>query len=166
MQPFPLMAAVLTLCACWSVAVAQAPRPHIVFILADDLGYGDLSSFGATDIRTTNIDRLAQEGIRFTDHYAAANTCSPSRASLLTGRYPPRTRVNAVLAYDTVEGLPLEEITIAEVLRDAGYRTAMVGKWHLGQVEAFMPWHQGFEAFFGVATSNDSPNFYLYESKR
>src|SRR5262249_59774009 len=75
-----------------------------------------------------------------------------------------RTRVNAVLAYDTVEGLPLEEITIAEVLRDAGYRTAMVGKWHLGQVEAFMPWHQGFDAFFGVATSNDSPNFYLYES--
>ena len=103
--------------ACSSVAAEKAPRPHIVFILADDLGYGDLSSFGATDIRTTNIDRLAQEGIRFTDHYAAANTCSPSRASLLTGRYPPRTRVNAVLAYDTLEGLPLEEITIAELLR-------------------------------------------------
>jgi arylsulfatase A len=147
------------------VAAEKAPRPHIVFILADDLGYGDLSSFGATDIRTTNIDRLAHEGIRFTDHYAAANTCSPSRASLLTGRYPPRTRVNAVLAYDTVEGLPREEITIAELLRDAGYRTAMVGKWHLGQVEAFMPWHQGFEEFFGVATSNDDYNFYLYESK-
>src|SRR5262244_1313656 len=86
--------------ACSSVAAEKAPRPHIVFILADDLGYGDLSSFGATDIRTTNIDQLAQEGIRFTDHYAAANTCSPSRASLLTGRYPPRTGVNAVLAYD------------------------------------------------------------------
>jgi arylsulfatase A len=151
--------------ACSGVAAEKAPRPHIVFILADDLGYGDLSSFGATDIRTTNIDRLAHEGIRFTDHYAAANTCSPSRASLLTGRYPPRTRVNAVLAYDTVEGLPREEITIAELLRDAGYRTAMVGKWHLGQVEAFMPWHQGFEEFFGVATSNDDYNFYLYESK-
>ena len=151
--------------ACSGAAAEQAPRPHIVFILADDLGYGDLSSFGATDIRTTNIDRLAHEGMRFTAHYAAANTCSPSRASLLTGRYPPRTRVNAVLAYDTVEGLPREEITIAELLRDAGYRTAMVGKWHLGQVEAFMPWHQGFEAFFGVATSNDDYNFYFYESQ-
>jgi arylsulfatase A-like enzyme len=103
--------------------------------------------------------------MRFTNHYAAANTCSPSRASLLTGRYPPRTRVNAVLAYDTVEGLPREEIIIAELLRDAGYRTAMVGKWHLGQVEAFMPWHQGFEEFFGVATSNSDYNFYLYESR-
>ena len=165
MQKFTLMAAVVTLFTCSNAAAERAPRPHIVFILADDLGYGDLSSFGATDIRTTNIDRLAHEGMRFTDHYAAANTCSPSRASLLTGRYPPRTRVNAVLAYDTVEGLPREEITIAELLRDAGYRTAMVGKWHLGQVEAFMPWHQGFEEFFGVATSNDSPNFYVYESQ-
>jgi arylsulfatase A-like enzyme len=165
MRKFTLMAVIVTLLAGNSVVAAQAPRPHIVFILADDLGYGDLSSFGATDIRTTNIDRLAHEGMRFTDHYAAANTCSPSRASLMTGRYPPRTRVNAVLAYDTVEGLPREEITIAELLRDAGYRTAMVGKWHLGQVEAFMPWHQGFEEFFGVATSNDDYNFYIYESK-
>jgi arylsulfatase A-like enzyme len=154
----------LAVCPRAGIAAATPPRPHIIFILADDLGYGDLSSFGATDIRTSNIDRLAQEGMRFTAHYAAANTCSPSRASLMTGRYPPRTRVNAVLAYDTVEGLPLEEITIAELLRDAGYRTAMVGKWHLGQVEAFMPWHQGFEEFFGVATSNDDYNFYLYES--
>src|SRR5262245_63439990 len=100
--------------ACSGVAAEKAPRPHIVFILADDLGYGDLSSFGATDIQTTNIDRLAHEGIRFTDHYAAANTCSPSRASLLTGLYPPPTRVNAALGYDTREGLPLEETTIAE----------------------------------------------------
>ena len=164
MQHVPILAAVLTLWACWSAAAAQAPRPNILFILADDLGYGDLSSYGATDLRTPHIDRLAHEGLRFTAHYAAANTCSPSRASLMTGRYPPRTRVNAVLADDTVDGLPLDEITIAEVLRDAGYRTAMVGKWHLGQVEAVMPWHQGFEEFFGVATSNDSANFYLYEA--
>src|SRR5690606_32552796 len=86
------------------------------------------------------------------------------RAALLTGRYPPRTGVNAVLSYDTVEGLPLEEITLAELLHDAGYVTGMVGKWHLGQVEAFMPWHQGFDSFFGVATSNDDNNFFLYES--
>ena len=144
--------------------VVAKNRPNIVFILADDLGYGDLSSFGATDINTPNIDRLATEGIRFTHHYTPANTCSPSRAALLTGRYPPRTGVNAVLGYDTVEGLPLEEITLAELLRDAGYTTAMIGKWHLGQVEALMPWHQGFDYFFGPATSNDDSNFYLYES--
>jgi len=141
-----------------------ASPPNIVFILADDLGYGDLSSYDATDIKTPNIDSLAQEGMRFTDYYAAANTCSPSRAALMTGRYPPRTGVNAVLTYDTVEGLPLDEITIAELLRDAGYTTAMIGKWHLAQVEALMPWHQGFDSFYGSATSNDDKNFFLYEA--
>lgn len=145
-------------------AVAAEVRPNIVFILADDLGYGDLSSYGATDIATPQIDRLAKEGIRFTDHYTPANTCSPTRAALLTGRYQPRTGVNAVLSYDTVEGLPLEEITLAEILKDTGYTTAMIGKWHLGQVEALMPWHQGFDFYFGVATSNDDHNFFLYES--
>jgi len=145
-------------------SMADEARPNIVFILADDLGYGDLSSYGATDIHTPNIDRIAHEGLRFTDYYAAANTCSPSRAALMTGRYPPRTGVNAVLSYDTVEGLPLDEITIAEMLRDAGYTTAMIGKWHLGQVEALMPWHQGFDSFYGTATSNDDRNFFLYEA--
>lgn len=145
-------------------AISAEARPNIIFILADDLGYGDLSSYGATDIQTPNIDRLAQEGIRFTEHYTPANTCSPSRAALLTGRYQPRTGVNAVLSYDTVEGLPLSELTMAEILRDVGYTTAMIGKWHLGQVEALMPWRQGFDSFFGVATSNDDNNFFLYES--
>jgi arylsulfatase A-like enzyme len=161
-------AALLCLAAAASAGTAAADRdtrPNIVFILADDLGYGDLSSFGATDINTPNIDRLAAEGMRMTHHYTPANTCSPTRAALLTGRYPPRTGVNAVLGHDTVEGLPLEEITLAEILRDAGYATAMIGKWHLGQVEAFMPWRQGFDYFFGAATSNDDGNFYLYESR-
>ena len=147
-----------------TAALHASTRPNIVFILADDLGYGDLACYGAGDIHTPNIDRLAQEGMRFTDYYAAASTCSPSRAALMTGRYPPRTGVNAVLRYDTVEGLPLEEVTLAEMLRDAGYATAMIGKWHLGQVEALMPWHQGFDSFFGTATSNDDENFFLYES--
>lgn len=155
---------ILLCVALLSTAAAAAPRPNIVFILADDLGYGDLSSYGASDIATPNIDRLASEGIRFTDFYTPANTCSPTRAALMTGRYPPRTGVNAVLGYDTVEGLPLEEITLAEMLRDVGYTTAMVGKWHLGQVEALMPWQQGFDYFFGPATSNDDNNFFLYES--
>jgi arylsulfatase A-like enzyme len=152
------------LCCSWATLACADRPPNIVFILADDLGYGDLSSYGATDINTPNIDRLAKEGMRFTDYYAAANTCSPSRAALMTGRYPPRTGVNAVLSYDTVEGLPLDEITIAELLRDAGYTTAMIGKWHLAQVEALMPWHQGFGSFFGSATSNDDNNFFLYEA--
>jgi arylsulfatase A len=172
MQLRTVFAACCALVFCKTAAVADIGvseslanhRPNIVFFLADDLGYGDLSSFGATDIKTPNIDRLATEGMRFTHHYTPANTCSPTRAALLTGRYPPRTGVNAVLGHDTMEGLPLEEITLAEILRDAGYTTAMIGKWHLGQVAAFMPWHQGFDYFFGAATSNDDSNFYLYES--
>src|SRR5690606_17591346 len=134
---------------------AEPPRPNVVLILADDLGYGDLSSYGADDLPTPHIDRLAREGIRFTAHYAAANTCSPSRAALLTGRYPPRTGVNAVIFHDSPDGLPPEEITLAELLRDAGYFTAMVGKWHLGGSDVHMPWSQGFEEFFGVPNSND-----------
>jgi arylsulfatase A-like enzyme len=147
-------------------AVAGAPRPNVVFILADDLGYGDLSSYGATDVATPQIDRLAHDGIRFTDFYAAANTCSPSRAAFMTGRYPPRTGVNAVLFHDTPEGLPQSELTIAELLRDAGYRTGMVGKWHLGNTDGFMPWNHGFAEFFGVPHSNDEKNFFVYDGTR
>ncbi len=164
-RPMTSRALLSTLSLLWSTVPAFASaRLNIVFILADDLGYGDLACYGATDIRTPNIDRLAQEGIRFTEYYSAANTCSPSRAALMTGRYPPRTGVNGVLSYDTVEGLPLEEVTLAEMLKDAGYTTGMIGKWHLGQVEALMPWRQGFDSFFGTATSNDDKNFFLYES--
>lgn len=148
------------------VLAADAPRPNIVFILADDLGYGDLASYGATDIATPNLDRLAHEGIRFTDFYSAGNTCSPSRAALMTGRYPPRSGVNAVLFYDTPEGLPQSEITIAELLRDAGYQTAMIGKWHLGSIDAFMPLNHGFDEFFGVPYSNDEKNFFLFDGHR
>jgi arylsulfatase A-like enzyme len=153
-------------CAAPAASAADAPRPNVVFVLADDLGWGDLSSYGATDLATPNIDRLAREGIRFTDFYAAANTCSPSRAALLTGRYPPRTGVNAVLFHDTVEGLPQSEVTLAELLRDAGYATALVGKWHLGSTDEFMPWSHGFDEFFGVPYSNDEANFYVYDGRR
>jgi arylsulfatase len=142
---------------------AAPPRPNVVLILADDLGYGDLGSYGATGLATPNLDRLAREGVRLTEHYAAANTCSPSRAALLTGRYPPRSGVNAVLFHDTPEGLPASELTLAELLRDAGYRTAMVGKWHLGATGEFMPLAHGFSEFFGVAHSNDQKNFFLYD---
>lgn len=147
-------------------AAAEAPRPNVILIVADDLGYGDLGAYGATDLATPNIDRLAQEGLRFTDFYAVANTCSPSRAALMTGRHPPRSGVNAVLFHDTPEGLPHHEITIAELLRDAGYRTGMIGKWHLGATEEFMPPRHGFDEFFGVPHSNDEKNFFVYDGAR
>lgn len=143
-----------------------APRPNIVFILADDLGYGDLASYGASDIATPNLDRLAREGVRFTDFYSVGNTCSPSRAALMTGRYAARSGVNGVLFHDTPEGLPQHEITIPELLRDAGYRTAMVGKWHLGNTDEFMPWNHGFTEFFGVPHSNDQQNFFVFDGRR
>ncbi len=149
-----------------TTVAAQAPRPNIVFILADDLGWGDLGSYGAGDIATPSIDRLATEGVRFTDFYAVANTCSPSRAALMTGRYPARSGVNAVLFHDTPEGLPHREITIPEMLRDAGYRTAMIGKWHLGATDEFMPWNHGFAEFFGVPHSNDQQNFFVWDGQR
>jgi arylsulfatase A len=149
-----------------AAASAAAPRPNVVLILADDLGFGDLGSYGAADVRTPSLDRLAREGVRFTEFYSAANTCSPSRAALLTGRYPPRTGVNAVLLHDTPEGLPLAEVTLAELLRDAGYDTAMVGKWHLGNAAEYSPLRQGFAEFFGVPHSNDQKNFFVYEGER
>jgi len=149
-----------------SIAAAQAPRPNVVVLLADDLGWGDLSSYGATDLSTPHIDRLADEGVRFTEFYAAANTCSPSRAALMTGRYPFRSGVNAVLFHDTPEGLPHDEITMPELLRAAGYHTGMVGKWHLGPSAEFMPLRHGFDEFFGVAHSNDQENFFLWDGER
>ena len=159
--------------------------PNIVVILADDLGYGDLASYGARAIRTPNLDRLAAEGVRFTDFYSSASICSPSRAGLLTGRYPVRTgvsyiifaseislehRFNLALArlgsrlgtsrfFDSfVAGLPESEITLAEALKVAGYATGMVGKWHLGDFshdERFLPTRHGFDFFEGIPHSND-----------
>jgi arylsulfatase A-like enzyme len=161
-----LLAAVAAVFAFPLPVAADVPRPNVVFILADDLGYGDLGAYGATDIATTHIDRLAREGVRFTDFYAVGNTCSPSRAALMTGRYPPRSGVNAVLFHDTPEGLPASELTIPELLRDAGYRTAMVGKWHLGVTDEFMPMNHGFTEFFGVPHSNDEKNFFVYDGRR
>ncbi len=151
-------------------SAAQLPQdqidqlPNIIFIFADDLGYGDISSFGAQDIQTPNIDQLAAGGIKFTDFYAAANVCSTSRASLLTGRYSVRMGISGVFMPDSPDGMPLEEITIAEWLKQAGYTTGMVGKWHLGHQDRFMPWNQGFDEFYGVPYSNDMGNFFWYEN--
>jgi len=136
---------------------AAATQPNIVLIMADDLGYGDLSCYGSELVNTPNIDALAKNGIRFTDYHSNGAVCSPTRAALMTGRYPQRTGVEGVItaARHREVGLPLEEVTIAEVLRDAGYATAMFGKWHLGyDIKQFGPLRQGFETFEGFVSGN------------
>ncbi len=139
-------------------------KPNIVIIFADDMGYGDVSSYGATDIATPNLDELAHGGVRFTDSYAISPVCSPSRAGLLTGRYPVRMGIHEVFMPQSFTGLPNEEVTLAEMLGDAGYSTAMFGKWHLGHHQKFMPNAQGFEYFYGYPYSNDITPFYAFEN--
>ncbi len=138
-------AAAATAAGCWGGASRRA-GPNIVLILADDLGYGDLGSYGSRTIRTPNLDRLAEEGIRFTDFQSACSVCSPSRASLLTGRYPSRCGMPfAVGGVYTDLGLEESEISIARLLSQAGYRTACIGKWHLGFPQGFdFKTHAGF----------------------
>ncbi|MQY77739.1 MAG: sulfatase-like hydrolase/transferase [Bacteroidetes bacterium] len=130
-------------------------KPNIILIMADDLGYGDLGCFGAEDIKTPNIDRIATEGIRFTDYYSASSVCSPSRAALLTGRLPQRMGINGVFSTGSFTGMPSPEVTIAEVLKAKGYTTGIVGKWHLGHQYEFLPLQQGFDEYFGIPYSND-----------
>jgi arylsulfatase A len=130
-------------------------RPNIVYIFADDLGYGDLGCFGASDIATPNIDGMAKAGIKFTSLISASPVCSPSRAGLLTGRMPQRMGINGVFFPESFSGMSPEEITIAEVLRPLGYQTGIVGKWHLGHLEKYLPTNQGFDSYYGIPYSND-----------
>ena len=137
-------------------ALAQRPKfPNIVLIYADDLGSGDLSCYGHPTIRTPHLDRMAVDGIRFTQFYSAAPLCSPSRAALLTGRYPVRSGINFVLFPDSNGGLPDSELTIAQLLKQRGYATHMVGKWHLGHLPRYLPTRHGFDNYFGIPYSND-----------
>jgi arylsulfatase A len=137
------------------LAAAVRPLPNIIFIYADDLGWGDLGCYGNPLIRTPNLDRMAAEGMRFTQFYSAAPLCSPSRAALLTGRYPIRSGMSFVLFPDSLGGLPTGELTIAEILRPRGYATHMVGKWHLGHLPRHLPTRHGFDGYFGIPYSND-----------
>jgi len=142
----------------FSSALCAAPPTNVVIIFADDLGYGDLSCYGSPTIHTPNLDRMAAEGLRFTDFYVAAEVCTPSRAALLTGRYPIRSGMcgsRRVLFPNSEGGLPKEEVTIADALREKGYATAQIGKWHLGIHEGSRPMDQGFEHQFGLPYSND-----------
>ena len=132
-----------------------SPRPNFIVISIDDLGYADIGPFGSTINRTPNLDRMAREGRKFTSFYAAP-VCSPSRAALLTGCYAKRALpIPHVLFPADAVGLSPKEITVAEVLKDAGYATAIVGKWHLGDQPEFLPNNQGFDEWFGLPYSND-----------
>ncbi len=138
-------------------------RPNIIVILADDMGYGDIGSYGAEGISTPRIDALAAAGTRFTDSYAIAPICTPSRAGLLTGRYPIRMGIHEVFHPESFTGLASEEITIAELLSSAGYATGMFGKWHLGHHPQFMPLEHGFSEFYGYPYSNDMFPYYAFD---
>ncbi|MPY88799.1 MAG: sulfatase-like hydrolase/transferase [Luteitalea sp.] len=139
----------------------QSDKPNIIFIWADNLGYGDLACFGSTKHRTPNIDRMAEEGMKLTNFYAAATVCTPSRAALMTGSYPRRVGLDwtdpdgVVLRPVSPNGLHPDEVTIAEVLKEGGYATAHIGKWHLGDQPAFLPTRQGFDYYFGIPYSDD-----------
>jgi len=128
--------------------------PNVVLILADNLGYEDLGCYGSI-IRTPNLDRIAAEGVRFTHAYCANPISSPARAGLLTGRYPPRAGVPQLVHATSTYGLPASEVTIAQMLKDAGYRTCCVGKWHLGHTPEYLPTRRGFDQFLGIPYSRD-----------
>lgn len=178
--------------------VGSARRPNIVVILADDLGYGDVGAYGGSVIETPHMDQLAQEGMRFSNAYSSAPICSPSRAGLLTGRYPLRSgivqamqaagdslarRLSVPLGMgmsnlasidmrggsNMVNGLPLDEFTVAELLQQAGYRTAAFGKWHLGDFTEwpqYHPFEHGFDHFVGFNMSNDDWPVAFYEGEQ
>ncbi|MDF1812249.1 MAG: sulfatase [Verrucomicrobiales bacterium] len=150
---------VLLFFAVFAISFSHAKSPNFVVIFCDDLGYGDLSCFGNPSIKTPNLDRMASEGQKWTQFYVADPVCTPSRAGLLTGRYPIRNGMSSakrvVLFPDSANGLAPSEITIAEVLKQKDYATAAVGKWHLGHLPPYLPINQGFDSYFGIPYSND-----------
>ncbi len=137
-----------------TVWATETPSPCIVLLLADDLGYGDLGCFGHPTIRTPHLDRMATEGVKFTQYYAWCY-CSPSRAALLLGRLPVRSGLNRVLGPKSKGGIPDGEITLAEALKERGYATMCIGKWHLGHLPQYMPTRHGFDHYLGIPYSND-----------
>lgn len=140
-------------------SAAPGRRPNFVVIFCDDLGYGDLGCFGHPTIRTPHLDRMACEGAKLTQFHVAAHVCTPSRAALLTGRLPVRSGMTGdreiVLFPESGGGLPETEVTVATMLRAAGYATACVGKWHLGHLKRYLPTRHGFDEYFGLPYSND-----------
>lgn len=157
--------------SCWFLGHSQNTKerdrpPNFIIIFTDDQGYADLGCFGGTHVKTPRIDKMAAEGAKLNSFYVAAPLCTPSRAALMTGSYPKRVGMakRVLLAADSL-GLNPKEITIAEVLKSAGYKTGMFGKWHLGDQPEFLPTRQGFDEFFGIPYSHDIHPFHGNQKK-
>ena len=152
---------------CCSFLFAQNEKPNFIVVMADDLGFGDLGIYGSALIETPNLDRMAKEGIYFNSFYASANVCTASRGGLLTGRYPVRLNLVSDVARPSNEiHLYESEITIAEALKEEGYNTALIGKWHLGSRIDWYPLNHGFDEFYGALHSNDMTPFKLYRDDK
>jgi arylsulfatase A len=141
---------------------ADNQPPNIVILYADDIGYGDLGCYGHPTIRTPQLDKMAAEGMRFTQFYSMSPVCSPSRAALLTGRLPIRTGINRVLNPKSEGGIQADEVTIADALKNKSYATTCIGKWHLGHLEQYRPLRHGFDHYYGLLYSNDMKPLSLY----
>lgn len=166
MMRLALFVGMLPWCSAAALAAVSEQPPNIVFIFVDDQGYYDLGCYGASEVKTPRIDAMAQQGTRFTDYYAAAPICSPSRAGLLTGCYPRRVGNHIwVHRADSRSGIHPDELTIAELLKDNGYATACIGKWHLGFHEPFLPHNQGFDHYFGLLHNLDPVEIVYFDKK-
>ena len=148
------------ICYCTSLyGIQNNNKLNFIIVFVDDMGYGDLGVYGNPTISTPNLDRMAYEGQKWTQFYSAASVCTPSRAALLTGRLPVRSgmasSVYPVLFPNSLNGLPSSEFTIAEKLKEVNYKTAIVGKWHLGHLEDYLPNNHGFDYYYGIPYSND-----------
>lgn len=157
-----------------ATAAAQARKPNIIIVYADDLGYGDLGCYGGKN-PTPNLDRLAKQGVRFTDFYVAQAVCSASRVALLTGRYSNRVGILGALGPTAKNGIANSERTLGDLLKSVGYATAIFGKWHLGHLPQFLPTRHGFDEYYGLPYSNDMwpkhptakfPDLPLYEGEK
>ena len=147
---------------CLTISLSAKDKPHIIILLADDLGWADLGFQGSEDIRSHHIDKLANNGIRFTDGHVSASVCSPSRAGLMTGRYQQRFGHEANSPPPT-DGMDLKQLTIADRLQKLGYRTGLIGKWHLGNQDEFYPTRRGFDYFYGLRSGSRS---YFYNAQK